>query len=209
MPGLARLQWSQAPASARGAARQISFIHFWAPSPSFFLNLNSILYPSTNIHLGTVTVHCRSILYYFRSFISLHIRVYCRRCASDTTLHCYKALIFWDPGPALPSIALFVTLPYSVLGPPCPVLGAMRRQNRSCDQCRKAKRACDAPSLWDIQRNSERLRNGADGASGASLAEEHLGEFVSSSLLRLTTLLPLIASFSTVDAANLGADEIS
>ncbi|KAF4453969.1 hypothetical protein F53441_3494 [Fusarium austroafricanum] len=50
----------------------------------------------------------------------------------------------------------------------------MRRQNRSCDQCRKAKRACDAPSLWDIQRNSERLRNGADSASGASLAEEHL-----------------------------------
>lgn len=85
----------------------------------------------------------------------------------------------------------------------------MRRQNRSCDQCRKAKRACDAPSLWDIQRNSERLRNGADGASGASLAEEHLGEFVSSSLLRLTTLLPLIASFSAVDAANLGADETS
>ncbi|KAF5623866.1 regulatory alcR [Fusarium sp. NRRL 52700] len=51
----------------------------------------------------------------------------------------------------------------------------MRRQNRSCDQCRKAKRACDAPSLWDIQRNSERLRNGADSTSGTSLAEEHLG----------------------------------
>ncbi|KAH7262420.1 hypothetical protein BKA59DRAFT_519306 [Fusarium tricinctum] len=58
----------------------------------------------------------------------------------------------------------------------------MRRQNRSCDQCRKAKRACDAPSLWDIQRNSERLRNGADGASGASLAEEHLDEIDSRSL---------------------------
>jgi hypothetical protein len=85
----------------------------------------------------------------------------------------------------------------------------MRRQNRSCDQCRKAKRACDAPSLWDIQRNSERLRNGADGASGASLAEEHLGEFVSSSILRPTTLLPLIASFSDVDAANRRTDETS
>ncbi|KAM0561455.1 hypothetical protein ACHAPJ_003336 [Fusarium lateritium] len=58
----------------------------------------------------------------------------------------------------------------------------MRRQNRSCDQCRKAKRACDAPSLWDIQRNSERLRNGADSASGASLAEEHLDEIDSRAL---------------------------
>lgn len=56
----------------------------------------------------------------------------------------------------------------------------MRRQNRSCDQCRKAKRACDAPSLWDIQRNSERLRNGGDSTSGTSLAEEHLGELVCS-----------------------------
>ncbi|RTE76804.1 hypothetical protein BHE90_008728 [Fusarium euwallaceae] len=58
----------------------------------------------------------------------------------------------------------------------------MRRQNRSCDQCRKAKRACDAPSLWDIQRNSERLRNGADGANGVSLAEEHLDEIDSRAL---------------------------
>ncbi|RFN44239.1 regulatory protein alcr [Fusarium flagelliforme] len=58
----------------------------------------------------------------------------------------------------------------------------MRRQNRSCDQCRKAKRACDAPSLWDIQRNPERVRNGADSASGASLAEEHLDEIDSRAL---------------------------
>ncbi|KAI5457641.1 hypothetical protein BGZ63DRAFT_416770 [Mariannaea sp. PMI_226] len=57
----------------------------------------------------------------------------------------------------------------------------MRRQNRSCDQCRKAKRACDAPSLWDIQRNSDRLRSG-DGASGVSLAEEHLDDIDSRAL---------------------------
>ncbi|KAH6893390.1 hypothetical protein B0T10DRAFT_592351 [Thelonectria olida] len=56
----------------------------------------------------------------------------------------------------------------------------MRRQNRSCDQCRKAKRACDAPSLWDIQRNSDRLRS-ADGSS-VSLAEEHLDEIDSRAL---------------------------
>ncbi|KAK3937753.1 hypothetical protein QBC46DRAFT_451721 [Diplogelasinospora grovesii] len=30
----------------------------------------------------------------------------------------------------------------------------MRRQNRSCDQCRKSKRACDAPSSGEIQRSS-------------------------------------------------------
>lgn len=58
----------------------------------------------------------------------------------------------------------------------------MRRQNRSCDQCRKAKRACDAPSLWDIQRNSERLRTGTDASSGVSLAEEHLDEIDSRAL---------------------------
>ncbi|KAI3584687.1 hypothetical protein IWW34DRAFT_259513 [Fusarium oxysporum f. sp. albedinis] len=58
----------------------------------------------------------------------------------------------------------------------------MRRQNRSCDQCRKAKRACDAPSLWDIQRNSERLRNGGDSTSGTSLAEEHIDEIDSRAL---------------------------
>ncbi|KPM38520.1 hypothetical protein AK830_g8064 [Neonectria ditissima] len=58
----------------------------------------------------------------------------------------------------------------------------MRRQNRSCDQCRKAKRACDAPSLWDIQRNSERLRSGTDASSGVSLAEEHLDEIDSRAL---------------------------
>ncbi|KAH7144396.1 hypothetical protein B0J13DRAFT_555121 [Dactylonectria estremocensis] len=58
----------------------------------------------------------------------------------------------------------------------------MRRQNRSCDQCRKAKRACDAPSLWDIQRNSERTRTGTDASSGVSLAEEHLDEIDSRAL---------------------------
>ncbi|KAF4981471.1 hypothetical protein FZEAL_2714 [Fusarium zealandicum] len=58
----------------------------------------------------------------------------------------------------------------------------MRRQNRSCDQCRKAKRACDAPSLWDIQRNNERLRTGPEAANGVSLAEEHLDEIDSRAL---------------------------
>ncbi|KAF7561487.1 hypothetical protein G7046_g2665 [Stylonectria norvegica] len=50
----------------------------------------------------------------------------------------------------------------------------MRRQNRSCDQCRKAKRACDAPSLWDIKRNPGRIRPEGDTGAAVSLAEEHI-----------------------------------
>lgn len=68
----------------------------------------------------------------------------------------------------------------------------MRRQNRSCDQCRKAKRACDAPSLWDIQRSSERLTDSADGTNSASLAEDHLG-----ALPRFVFCFPLSRIFPT------------
>jgi hypothetical protein len=84
----------------------------------------------------------------------------------------------------------------------------MRRQNRSCDQCRKAKRACDAPSLWDIQRNSERLRNGSESVSGASLAEEHLGKLQLPCSRDLQHLLPLrlslLLSLSNIEDANQG-----
>lgn len=58
----------------------------------------------------------------------------------------------------------------------------MRRQNRSCDQCRKAKRACDAPSLWDIQRNTARIRSGVDAGTAVSLAEEHIEDIESRAL---------------------------
>lgn len=75
----------------------------------------------------------------------------------------------------------------------------MRRQNRSCDQCRKAKRACDAPSLWDIKRNPGRIRPEGDAGTAVSLAEEHIGQFIFAShhlscLSRLRSSLRLVLS---------------
>lgn len=66
----------------------------------------------------------------------------------------------------------------------------MRRQNRSCDQCRKAKRACDAPSLWDIKRNPGRIRPEGDAGTAVSLAEEHIGQ----SMLHLIIILSIASA---------------
>lgn len=51
----------------------------------------------------------------------------------------------------------------------------MRRQNRSCDQCRKAKRACDL-YLRDPQHSVKRPSSGAGRAGNVSVAESYLGK---------------------------------
>ncbi|KAF7554470.1 hypothetical protein G7Z17_g2895 [Cylindrodendrum hubeiense] len=51
----------------------------------------------------------------------------------------------------------------------------MRRQNRSCDQCRKSKRACDV-YFRDPQQSLRRLNAAAGRANNVSLAESYLGE---------------------------------
>lgn len=51
----------------------------------------------------------------------------------------------------------------------------MRRQNRSCDQCRKAKRACDL-YLRDPQHNAKRPNSGAGRVGNASLTESYLSK---------------------------------
>lgn len=51
----------------------------------------------------------------------------------------------------------------------------MRRQNRSCDQCRKAKRACDL-YLRDPQHNVKRPNPSVGRVGNASLTENYLGK---------------------------------
>ncbi|KAI1085166.1 hypothetical protein F5B20DRAFT_521197 [Whalleya microplaca] len=52
----------------------------------------------------------------------------------------------------------------------------MRRQNHSCDQCRKAKRACDAPLLTSARRTSTQTQYSLRGSSdNPSLHSESIG----------------------------------
>jgi hypothetical protein len=149
-------------AEVQGAANPIPFIHsFLGPFPK--LHFRSLPSQShLNLNLILTYIHIYDLRFCFIRFTSISSGHHRCRSALDATLHSVTNLIA-HPGSPLSFIAFQFTF-------------TMRRQNRSCDQCRKAKRACDAPSLWDIQRNPERVRNGADSASGASLAEEHLGE---------------------------------